>query len=323
MRGRVFLFAYGLLLSTVMFSAAQLQGQLIDGVIDEGEYETTLKGSEGRFTLAWTIAGDKIYFAMAAQTNGWVAVGLDPIVVADNADLLFGWVDGQGRPSMVDAYSLGAYGPFPPDTKLGGTDDILQYAGTEQEGVTTLEFSRLLNTGDQYDSTISPRGGNKIIWMYGAVDDYNTRFTDMGYTWLRSDKGRAAGLSLWTLLRFVLIAFSIVLLYFGFFVPVSRAEREEKREAYRYLGLGGVVLGVGGTVLTVLLAARETSFIPRALQLGFSMASAAALLALGGMLLFRFRPGPGTTKSPFIRWSLGLSFFFLVLTLATGLVSHY
>jgi hypothetical protein len=251
-------------------------------------------------------------------------MGLDPIVVADNADLVFGWVDDQGRPSVVDAHSQGAYGPYPPDTRLGGSDDILDYAGSEREGVTTLEFTRLLDTGDGHDSTIQPRGGNKIIWMYGEVDDYNTRFTDMGYAWLRSEKGEPAGGSLRTLLRFILMALSIVLLYFGFFVPVSRKGGEEKGRAYQYFGLAGVVLGLGSAVLTAVRAAGEISFAPRALQFGFSIASAAALLVLGGTMrsLTLFRAEHESAQRSPISWSLGLSFFFLVLTFAMDLVSY-
>ena len=313
-----------LLAAPLVLSATLLQGQRRDGVLDTGEYDTTLRMAEGRYTLAWTIEGDRIHFAMAAHTEGWVAVGLDPIVVADNADLIFGWVDDQGRPFVVDAHSQGAYGPYPPDTRIGGSDDILDYAGSEREGVTTLEFTRLLDTGDSHDSVIQPRGGNKIIWMYGEVDDYNTRYTEMGYAWLRPEGGEPAGRSLRTLLRFILMAMSIILLYFGFFVPVSRKGGEEKGMVYQYLGLAGVALGLGGAVLTAVRAAGETVFIPRAMQLGFSLASAASLLILGATMvsLTLYRVERESMQRAAIRWSLGLSFFFLVLTYAMDLVSH-
>jgi len=293
-----------------------------DGVIDEGEYDVTLKRDEGRYTLAWKITGHRIYIAMSAQTTGWVAVGFDPIVVADNADLVFGWVDDWGKVFIVDAHSQGAYGPYPPDAKLGGTNDILNYAGSEHEGMSTLEFSRYLDTGDDHDSAILPRGGNKIIWMYGSVDDYHTRYVDMGYAWLRSDNGVTANRSLLTLLRFLLMALSVAILYFGFFVPASRAAQERKIKTFRDLGLGGVGLGLASAVLTALRAAQDARLIQRAVQLGFSLASAAALLVLGGVLLSLPRKGDELTKRPSIQWSLGLAFVFLLMAFAMDLVSY-
>jgi hypothetical protein len=81
-----------ILLSGVMAArATPVQGQQRDGIIEEGEYDTTLNLDGGRYTLAWTITEDTVQFAVAAETTGWVAVGFDPIVVADNADLIFGW----------------------------------------------------------------------------------------------------------------------------------------------------------------------------------------------------------------------------------------
>ena len=81
--------------------------QQLDGFIGEGEYDTVMEREGGRFILAWTITEDRIHIAMSARTTGWVAVGFDPIVVADNADMVFGWVDDQGRAFVVDTHSLG------------------------------------------------------------------------------------------------------------------------------------------------------------------------------------------------------------------------
>ena len=41
-------------------------------------------------------------------------------------------------------------------------------------------FSRLLNTGDQYDRSIPKTGSIKIIWAMSTVDDFNTKHTKKG-----------------------------------------------------------------------------------------------------------------------------------------------
>jgi len=171
----------------------------IDGELDEGEYDNSIVRGNGEYRLAWTVSGGYVYFAVSAVTEGWVAIGFDPIVVTDNADMIFGWVDDKGEAHVLDARSQGAYGPYVPDDKLGGSNDIHSFAGTESSGETTIEFSRRLSTGDPNDSDIRTRsgGGNKLIWMYGSSDDYTQRYLNLGYAWLQSsgERGQRGSLS--------------------------------------------------------------------------------------------------------------------------------
>ena len=171
----------------------------LDGRIGEGEYAHTLELAAGRFTVAWTIEGTRIHFALSAASPGWVMVGLDPVVLLDSADLLIGWVE-DGVPRVVDGWSLGPNGPLAPDGRLGGTDDILDLAGAERDGRTTVEFSRLLETGDPYDRPIAAGGGSKLAWAYGRSDDYRERAEDSGTAWLRPGPpgGLGVGIALLT-----------------------------------------------------------------------------------------------------------------------------
>ena len=70
-----------------------------------------------------------------------------------------------GKLSIADMFSTGEFGPHPPDTQLSGTDDILASGGKVDNGYTTIEFKRKLNTGDKFDKPLI-MGINKIIWAY-------------------------------------------------------------------------------------------------------------------------------------------------------------
>jgi hypothetical protein len=92
-----------------------------------------------------------------------------------DSDMIFGWVEIDGAVNVVDAYSTGPLGPHPADTEQGGTDDILTYGGREENGATTIEFTRKLDTGDEYDNPIPSSGKLKIIWAAGSSDDFNSK----------------------------------------------------------------------------------------------------------------------------------------------------
>jgi len=136
-----------------------------DGVISEGEYEVEYSLAGGNFLLYLRVENGTLYMGMAGRTEGWIAIGIEPTYMMKDADMIIAWIDINSTVHVVDAYSTGTTGPHPPDTQLGGTNDILQYGGREDNGWTTIELSRKLDTGDQYDKPLTP--GSTITIIYG------------------------------------------------------------------------------------------------------------------------------------------------------------
>ncbi len=148
-----------------------------DGIIKVREYRGS--NNYGDYTIHWRSDEQYIYIGMNAKTNGWIAMAVQPGSRMKDADMIFGFVK-DGKVEVYDLYSTGNFGPHPPDTELGGTDDILEYSGKEEGGFTTIEFKRLLNTDDEFDIPIS-KGVNKIIWAYGSNDSLTVKHSTRGY----------------------------------------------------------------------------------------------------------------------------------------------
>jgi len=116
---------------------------------------------------------------MKAKTSGWVAVALQPGKLMKDADMMFGFVK-EGEATVYDLFSTGYFGPHSPDSELGGTADIAEFGGKEENGFTTIEFKRKLDTGDKYDLPFST-GVNKIIWAWGTDDKQSLKHSKRGY----------------------------------------------------------------------------------------------------------------------------------------------
>ena len=136
-----------------------------DGVITPGEY--TGVQVYGNYEIHWARDEEHIYVGMRARTGGWVAVGFDatPGAGMADADMILGAVNCCGV-TISDEFGTGPTA-HRPDTELGGTDDILEFGGTEQGGWTTIEFKRALDTGDPYDAVLT-EGTVTIIWAYSS-----------------------------------------------------------------------------------------------------------------------------------------------------------
>lgn len=148
---------------------------ILDGVIGSGEYEHKATAADGDLEIHWRIEGDTIRMAMRGRTTGWISIGLEPTTLMKDADMIIGWVDDSGGPHILDCFSQGNFGPHPPDTEIGGTDDILDFGGSESGGWTVIEFTRKLNTGDRFDKPIDPQGVLKLIWALGDDDDHTSQ----------------------------------------------------------------------------------------------------------------------------------------------------
>lgn len=148
-----------------------------DGIITDGEYTGTR--DYGNFKLLWASDSQHIYIGMKAKTGGWISLGLGSGPAMKDADMVFGFVQ-DGKATVYDEYSTGNFGPHSLDTELGGSDDIVDYAGKEEDGYTVIEFKRQLDTGDDYDRAFSP-GKNTLIWAYGADDQPDNKHVARGH----------------------------------------------------------------------------------------------------------------------------------------------
>jgi hypothetical protein len=144
--------------------AATKNSWTADGIISPGEYTKTKAYSD--YEISWSNDATYVYIGMKAKTPGWVAVGFGAESMMKNADIVMGYV-ADGKAQVDDDFSTGEFGPHPVDTQLGGTSDIIESAVKVDNGYTTVEFKRKLDTGDKYDKPLV-KGTNKIIWAYGS-----------------------------------------------------------------------------------------------------------------------------------------------------------
>jgi hypothetical protein len=139
---------------------------LIDGIIVRGEYldVLVLDGVE-----VHSFNDDEyVFIGLKSAGFGWIAIGISPVELHSGANFLFGAVvDGETRVS--DEYGTGQY-EHNMDTSLGGTSDIIEYAGTEVSG-TVIELRIPLDSRDVYDTFLEAGKIYSIIVAYHEYED--------------------------------------------------------------------------------------------------------------------------------------------------------
>ncbi len=168
-----------LVLGLVAVGLAQTQEPSIDGKITAGEYRNLYYSNSIRMSLYWSIVGDTLYIGLRAPAEGWLAINFMQMDGAIHGDTIIGFVDPglfSDKLELAD-HVAPADGHFPhmDDTDVGGEDNILEKDGTENDGVTIIEFSRKLNTGDENDTVIMEGMDTMIMLAYAPeADDYQT-----------------------------------------------------------------------------------------------------------------------------------------------------
>ncbi|MBN2586321.1 MAG: hypothetical protein JXA64_09325 [Candidatus Fermentibacteraceae bacterium] len=125
--------------------------------------EVTVQG----FTLRWaTVTSNELSVELSYQTTGWVAVGFDPTMAMQDANIIIGYVS-SGTPAIRDDFGVTA-SSHAADTLLGGTHDLVIDGGSEMGGVTEIRFTIPLDSGDSYDQPLVPGNTYTVILARSA-----------------------------------------------------------------------------------------------------------------------------------------------------------
>ena len=141
-----------------------------DGIISPEEYFITRVLDEGNYEISYSSDDNYLYVGLKVKTTGWVGVGIQPNTDVQMlaADIIFSYVTAD-TVMVSDQFGTGNYSHLL-DTELGGTDDILEFGGKEEEGFTVIEFKRAMITEDKYDIPLV-EGIQTVIWAYGLYDN--------------------------------------------------------------------------------------------------------------------------------------------------------
>jgi len=137
------------------------------GGVKAADYAHEVKDKNIGF--AWTVDGDKLAVKLWAETDGWVGIGFNPSTMMKGADFVLGYVK-NGEAKITDEFGDGNTS-HKEDDKLGGTTDVTLVGGTEEGGVTTIEFTMPLNSGDKNDTALDVNGDTVVLLAYGAGRD--------------------------------------------------------------------------------------------------------------------------------------------------------
>ncbi|MDD1748761.1 MAG: DUF2202 domain-containing protein [Methanothrix sp.] len=153
-----------------------------DGIVGESEYSRSmlLQGparqgyTGGEMEISWKNDQEYLYLALNGSTDGWLAIGFEPLEWMKNADIILASMQGS-KAMVLDEYCTGNYGPHIEDTMLGGTNDITEYSGSKAAGRTIIELKRKLDTGDKFDKAFSPGQTISIIWALSNSPDISLK----------------------------------------------------------------------------------------------------------------------------------------------------
>ncbi len=294
----------------------------LDGVINANEYEFNALFGNGNLKLYWKIDGDTIFMAMEGKTSGWVTIGFDPVSRMEGADMVFGWVTGSGTPRVVDAYSTGPTGPHPKDTDQGGTSDVLCFGGMESGGKTTIEFKRLLDTGDSRDKAILTNGELKIIWALGPNDDFDSQHTERGAGRINFVTGTSEEIeipSFW-IIHASLMVLGFILLFIGMIIARFYKDTRWWLKRHRIIAPFGASIAVLGLVMgfiMVSLSSGQHFRVPHA-YVGFIAVIFAIITPILGKAQFKIKKNKKNIRAAH-RWAGRITIIMMFLNILFGI----
>lgn len=141
----------------------------VDGAVNVGEYPALYGDPVTGMTIWWGHDDVNLTLAIVSPGTGWAAIGFGPEgILMDRANIVIGYVLG-ATTVISDEFGVGLN--HVADIGLGGTDDILERAGSEGGGKTILEARIPLDSGDSYDILLQPGRTFSLVLAYHATSD--------------------------------------------------------------------------------------------------------------------------------------------------------
>ncbi|MGL1893453.1 MAG: DOMON domain-containing protein [Spirochaetaceae bacterium] len=172
----------GLLLFLTLITTNLIAKSNNETAITEGETQLNDDGTKtiivSGITFTWKIDGEYLYGTLESKYTGWIAIGINPKNMMQEADFVIGYVS-DGVVNIRDDYGnwLTSHAA---DEELGGTNDVEAITGSENEDGTRFEFKRKIISTDEFDNTITLGVETPVIFATGKIDDYNSMHTVKG-----------------------------------------------------------------------------------------------------------------------------------------------
>lgn len=151
---------------------------VIDGTISPNEYAGSYSETEQTgMNIYWEHNGTLMYIGIESPGTGWVGIGFGPVGTGmDGANMIIGYVD-DATEDLVLADNYGEGWTHASDTSKGGSDDILEKAGSQTPSKTIIEFTFPLDSGDTpYDYPLTAGGTFGFFLAYHAQNDDLTSY---------------------------------------------------------------------------------------------------------------------------------------------------
>ncbi|KAI6652253.1 DBH-like monooxygenase protein 1 precursor [Oopsacas minuta] len=152
---------------SIIFQIALLTTLLLvvessDGALNY-EFSTSL---HAKYNLYWNRPADgKICMAVQVETLGWVGLGFSPNGGMIDSDIMMAWVI-DGQVTLTDRYAVSESLP-----ELDLQQDFELIEGYEEDGKTTIEFCRKLETCDEdYRDRNIVAGTTKVVFSWNNND---------------------------------------------------------------------------------------------------------------------------------------------------------
>ena len=122
-----------------------------------------------------------INFRVTADASGWVAIGFSNDQLMPNSDIIM--MTGEGE--FQDAWANARAAP-----EKDVSQDATLHAASQNDGQTSVEFSRPLNSGDEDDLSLDSE--RFLLWAFNqSSDSFTRRHSSRGFTATMLDFGSA------------------------------------------------------------------------------------------------------------------------------------
>ncbi len=135
-----------------------------------GQLQEVKEVSKNGMSVSWTFKNDRIFIAMDAPTDGWLAIGFNTSSGITGTYLLMGHIINE-KVEVVEHYTTSP-GNYNPITKFEATSQVKDMQGKQNGQHTTIAFSLPVHAISKYQRDLKEGLEYIMLIAYSQEDDF-------------------------------------------------------------------------------------------------------------------------------------------------------
>lgn len=174
-----------LIMSTALYAKTNAVKSETDPSEKRSKHSISYRDEENLIRLNVALSEDGSFYIFDAEfkTEGWTALGFNPLKMMKGAEIIMMYTDTNGKAQLRTHYGHTAVSHKEVEPKSNAAAELISYE--VKDGITHAVFKKPVGVGGKYSKKLTRKKDLKLIYAFGKGNDPESYHAERGTFWIK------------------------------------------------------------------------------------------------------------------------------------------